>query len=123
MIIAINIKWESKYIIEYFVTLKMECLVWARITNLYKIIIVGYDSNKEIKEFINKIDELLIKSKRIGVKSINKKQRKVWIIHLYFAEIQIENFKSYKGIYLSCKWIFREWLKRSFIICKSESLW
>ena len=74
-------------------TLKMECLVWARIKNLYKIIIVGYDSNKKIKEFINKIDELLIKSKRIGVKPINKQQRKVWIIHLYFAEIQIENFK------------------------------
>ena len=71
-------------------TLKMECLVWARITNLYKIISAGYDSNKEIKEFINKIDELLIKSKRIEVKSINIKQRKVWIIHLYFAEIQIE---------------------------------
>ena len=58
-------------------TLKMECLVWARIKNLYKIIIVGNDSNKKIKEFINKIDELLIKSKRIGVKSINKQQRKV----------------------------------------------
>ena len=71
----------------------MECLVWARIKNLYKIIIVGNDSNKKIKEFINKIDELLIKSKRIGVKSINKQQRKVWIIHLYFSEIQIEIFK------------------------------
>ena len=74
-------------------TLKMECLVWARIKNLYKIIIVGNDSNKKIKEFINKIDELLIKSKSNGVKSINKQQRKVWIIHLYFSEIQIEIFK------------------------------
>ena len=82
-------------------TLKMECKVWAIITNLYKIRNVGYASNKEIKKFINKIDELLIKSKRIGVKSIYKNQRKVWIIHLNFAEIQIENFKSDKSIYLS----------------------
>ena len=53
----------------------MECLVWARITNLFKIICVGYDSNKEIKEFINKIDELLIKSKRIKLSRLIKTKK------------------------------------------------
>ena len=50
----------------------MEYLVRARIANLYKIISAGYVSDKVRKEFIVRIGELLIKSKNIGAKSINK---------------------------------------------------
>ena len=37
----------------------MECLVRAGIGHLYKIISVGYVSNKKMEEFIDRIDELL----------------------------------------------------------------
>ena len=45
-----------KYIIEYLVMIKMECLVRPRIANLHKIISVGYTSNKQMEGFIDRID-------------------------------------------------------------------
>ena len=37
--------------------IKIECFVRAGIANLYKIISVGYTSNKEMKGSVDKIDE------------------------------------------------------------------
>ena len=52
-----NLIDQYKYIIEYLVMIKMECLVRAGIENLYKIISVGYTSNKEMEGSIDRIDK------------------------------------------------------------------